>query len=56
MNINIVSPIPYFVAKLRKAFAEEDLIEGFTTAGGTAIPAGTLQETLEAIADLADPA
>lgn len=55
MAIRIASPIPYFVAKLRKALAEEDLIEGFTTAGSTAISGGTVQEVLEAIADLADP-
>lgn len=56
MAYEIVSNRPWFVAKLRKYFASEDLIEGFTTAGSTAIPGGTVQEVLEAIADLADPA
>lgn len=31
-------------------------VAAITTAGGTAIPAGTLQTVLQAIADLADPA
>lgn len=31
-------------------------VAAITTAGGTTIPAGTLQATLQAIADLADPA
>jgi hypothetical protein len=31
-------------------------IASFDTGGGTTIPAGTLTETLQAIADLADPA
>lgn len=31
-------------------------VPAITTAGGTTIPAGTLVETLQAIADLADPA
>ena len=31
-------------------------VASITTAGGTTIPAGTVQETLQAIADLADPA
>lgn len=31
-------------------------VASITTAGGTNIPAGTLQATLQAIADLADPA
>jgi len=30
-------------------------VAAITTAGGTEIPAGTLQDTLQAIADLADP-
>jgi len=30
-------------------------VGAITTAGGTVIPAGTLQETLQAIADLANP-
>lgn len=51
----ITTPRPWFIAKLKKYFASEDLVTGFTTAGGTAIPAGSVQEVLETIADLADP-
>lgn len=36
--------------------AEGAQVGSITTAGGTTIPAGTLQDTLQAIADLADPA
>lgn len=46
----------YFVEKLAKAVAENDVVESITTAGGTVIPAGTIQEVLQAIADLANPA
>lgn len=35
--------------------ATQITVASFETAGGTTIPAGTLQATLEAIADLADP-
>lgn len=30
-------------------------VEGFTTAGGTDVSAGSAQEVIEAVADLADP-
>lgn len=54
-EIVIRGPRPYFAAKLKKAVAEDDVVASITTANGTVIPAGTLQEVLQAIADLADP-
>lgn len=55
-DITIYGPRPYFAAKLKKAVADDTVVESITTAGGTTIPAGTIQEVLQAIADLADPA
>lgn len=46
---------PWFAAKLRNAVAADDVIEGFVTAGESTVAGGTIQEVLEAIADLADP-
>ena len=54
-SVTIDKPRPYFDAKLRYAVANADVVEAITTAGDTTIPAGTLQEVLQAIADLADP-
>lgn len=41
--------------RLDPASADDVLVGEIETAGGTTIPAGTLTETLQAIADLADP-
>lgn len=54
-EIVIRGPRPYFAAKLKKAIAEDEIVPAITTAGDTVIPAGTLMEVLQAIADLADP-
>lgn len=55
MAYEIVGKRPWFAAKLRKAVVEDEVVPAITTAGGTTIPAGTLEEVLQAIADLADP-
>jgi hypothetical protein len=55
MAYEIKGKRPWFAAKLKKAVAEDDVVAAITTAGETTIPAGTLQEVLQAIADLADP-
>lgn len=46
MAINIVSPRPYFAAKLAKAVAEDDTV----VAGTDGLGAGTIQEALQALA------
>lgn len=51
----IKSKRPWFTAKLKKAIVDDKVVPAITTAGGTTIPAGTLAQTLKAIADLANP-
>ena len=47
---------PWFAAKLKKAVAEDDVVPAITAVGETlVIPAGTLQEVLQALADAIDP-
>lgn len=56
-DIVIHGPRPYFAAKLKKAVAEDTVVEAIEGAGATlSIPAGTLQEVLQALADAIDPA
>lgn len=46
MDITIRNPIPYFIAKLQKALAEDDLV----LAGTDGLDAGTIQEALQSLA------
>lgn len=56
-DITIYGPRPYFAAKLKKAVADDTVVEAITAAGGTlTIPAGTIQEVLQALADAINPA
>ena len=55
MAFTITGNRPWFAAKLANAVTTDDVIPAITTAGETEIPAGTLLEVLQAIADLADP-
>ena len=54
-NPTITGTRPWFAAKLANAVTTEDVVPEITTAGSTVIPAGTLLEVLQAIADLANP-
>lgn len=55
-NPEVSDARPWFAAKLRQALTNDDVVPAIMSEGGTTIPAGTLLETLQALADLADPA
>jgi hypothetical protein len=51
----ITDPRPWFAAKLAAAMESDVVVPAITTAGDTTLPAATLYDMLQAIADLADP-